>query len=91
MLNVPIGEAQIDKVNLVIQPADVPPAAPGCVVFYLKGTALWAQNEAGQQRAVLQLLPGNHVADATGTLADVVAKFNTLLARVEAAGILKTS
>lgn len=38
-----------------------------------------------------QITPSDHIVDATGTLADITTKFNTLLAQLEAMGILKSS
>jgi hypothetical protein len=37
------------------------------------------------------LPPGAHIADAAVTVEDVIAKFNTLLARLEALGLLASS
>jgi hypothetical protein len=64
--------------------------AAGNARLYVKDAELFIMLSDGISMSVGGK-PANHIADATGTLADIVTKFNTLLTRLENQNILKSS
>ena len=49
------------------------------------------QNKLEERKPETPTTPQPHIIDADGSLADLTTKFNTLLAQLEAAGILSAA